>query len=131
LHSAAIRLLRRVRKEDDKAGIPPGQLSALSVLVFGGAMRLTDLAAAEHVKPPTMTKIVAALETAGLVRRTADRTDARATVLEATARGQKLMQEGRRRRIERLAAGVGRLPREQRETLRRASEIVGRLAAEI
>src|SRR5882672_10305011 len=96
LHSAAIHLLRRVRKEDDRTGIGPGRLSALSVLVFGGPMRLTDLARAEHVKPPTMTRIVAALEADRLAQRKSDSADGRSVQIRATARGIRLLSEGRR-----------------------------------
>src|SRR5258705_12327538 len=98
LHSAAIRLLRKVRKEDDRSGITPGRLSALSVLVFGGPMRVTDLARAEHVKPPTMTRIVAALEAARLARRTSDATDGRSARIAATRPRARLVPEGRQRR---------------------------------
>ena len=103
LHSAAIHLLRGVRKEDERTGVGPARLSALSVLVFAGPLRLTELARIEQVKPPTMTKVVAGLEAAGLVSRRPDAEDARAVRLQATARGTKLLQEGRRRRVERLA----------------------------
>src|SRR4030095_3574493 len=106
LHSAAIHLLRGVRKEDERAGIGPARLSALSVLVFAGPMRLTELARLEQVKPPTMTKVITGLEAVGLVSRHVDPADARAVRLEATARGTKLLQEGRRRRVNRLAAGL-------------------------
>ena len=58
LHSAAIRLLRMVRTEDAQAGIGPAQLSALSVLVFGGAKTVTELAKLEQVRTPTMSRIV-------------------------------------------------------------------------
>ena len=58
LHSAAIHLLRRVRKQDTVLAEAPARLSALSVLVFAGPMTLGQLAAAEQVKPPTMTRIV-------------------------------------------------------------------------
>src|SRR5262245_12153639 len=109
LHSAAIHLLRGVRKEDERSGVGPARLSALSVLVFAGPLRLTELARIEQVKPPTMTKVVAGLEAAGLVRRRDDAEDARAVRLEATARGTKLLQEGRRRRVVRLASALGRL----------------------
>ena len=71
LNSAMIHLLRRAAREDPAAGIGRAQLSALSVLVFGGATTLGKLAEAEHVRPPTMTRIVAALEEAGLVRKEA------------------------------------------------------------
>src|SRR5438552_17945984 len=102
LHSAAVHMLRRVREEDERTGVGPARLSALSVLVFGGPMRLTDLARIEQVKPPTMTRIVAGLEVQGLVRRRAVAEDARAVRLEATPNGTKVMHEGRRRRVERL-----------------------------
>ncbi len=64
VHSAAIHLLRGVRKEDERTGVGPARLSALSVLVFAGPMRLTELARIEQVKPPTMTKVIAGLEAA-------------------------------------------------------------------
>jgi DNA-binding MarR family transcriptional regulator len=129
LHSAAIHLLRGVRKEDERTGVGPARLSALSVLVFGGGMRLTDLARVEQVKPPTMTKVVAGLEAAGLVRRRVDARDARAVRLEATARGEKLLQEGRRRRVERLAAALQALDDEELEVLGRAAGLVERVSA--
>src|SRR5688500_3850241 len=84
LHSAAMHLLRRMRKEDERAGGGPARLSVVSVLVFGGPMRLSDLARIEQVKPPTMTKLIAALEADGLVKRRADGTDARAYRVQAT-----------------------------------------------
>jgi DNA-binding MarR family transcriptional regulator len=109
LHSAAIRLLRRLRVRDRESGIGPAQLSALSVLVFGGARSLGDLADAEQVRPPTMSRIVAGLERAGLVRRHATE-DARRVRLEATAKGTKILQEGRKRRVESLSLAVSALP---------------------
>src|SRR4029450_5402928 len=84
MHSAAIHLLRGVRKEDERAGVGPARLSALSVLVFAGPMRLTDVARIEQVKPPTMTKVISGLEAGGLVRRRPDAGDARAVRLEGT-----------------------------------------------
>src|SRR5712671_3982238 len=103
LHSAAIHLLRGVRKEDERTGVGPARLSALSVLVFAGPMRLTKLARIEQVKPPTMTKVGAGVEAGGLVRRRSDPEDARAVRLEPTRRGTRLLEGGRRRRVERLA----------------------------
>jgi DNA-binding MarR family transcriptional regulator len=101
LHSAAIHLLRKVRARDRNAGIGPAQLSALSVLVFGGPRSLKELAEAEQVRPPTMSRIVVGLEEAQLVRRkTTD--DKRRMLLTATARGAKILHEGRRRRVEML-----------------------------
>jgi len=105
LHSAAIHLLRRVRVSDQAAGIGPAQLSALSVLVFGGARSLGELAQAEQVKPPTMSRIVVGLEREGLLRRKKT-DDKRRMLLEATAKGHMVLQQGRKRRVESLAAAV-------------------------
>jgi DNA-binding MarR family transcriptional regulator len=127
LHSAAIHLLRGIRKEDAKSGVGPARLSALSVLVFAGPMRLTELAALEQVRPPTMTKVVAGLEGAGLVRRQVDATDARAVRIEATARGTKLLQEGRRRRVQRLSRALQTLDVADVDTLARAAAIIERI----
>jgi DNA-binding MarR family transcriptional regulator len=105
LHSAAIHLLRRLRVRDLASGIGPAQLSALSVLVFGGPRSLGELAEAEQVRPPTMSRIIAGLEREGLVRRHAT-DDKRRVRLEATAKGSKILQEGRKRRVESLAGAV-------------------------
>jgi DNA-binding MarR family transcriptional regulator len=128
LHSAAIHLLRRIRKEDERTGVTPGRLSALSVLVFGGPMRLTDLARAEQVRPPTMTRIVAGLEAAGLVHRHAVEEDARAVRIEATPRGTRVMQDGRRRRVRRLAGALRRLTPDEIALLARAAPLMERVA---
>src|SRR5207244_10562631 len=111
LHSAAIHLLRRVRVRDRESGIGPAQLSALSVLVFGGPRSLGELADAEQVRPPTMSRIVAGLERAGLIRRL-ETQDKRRVLLEATARGTLILQEGRERRVRSLA----RAPQSVRES---------------
>ncbi|HXD19947.1 MAG TPA: MarR family transcriptional regulator [Vicinamibacterales bacterium] len=131
IHSAAIHLLRRIRREDDRTGITPGRLSALSVLVFGGPMRLTDLARAEHVKPPTMTRIVAALEAGRLARRTSHETDGRSMRIEATRRGVRLMQEGRRRRVVRLGDALKGLSERELALLARAASILETVAKTI
>jgi DNA-binding MarR family transcriptional regulator len=120
-----------VREEDERTGVGPARLSALSVLVFAGPMRLTDLAHIEQVKPPTMTKIIAGLEAAGLVRRRTDVEDARAVRLEATARGTRLLQDGRRRRVERLASALQPLALDELEVLARAAGLVERISATI
>src|SRR3954471_103707 len=94
LHSAAIHLLRRLRREDDASGLPAPQLSALSVIVFGGPITLGALAAAEQVRPPTITRVVAALEDAALVVREVDEADRRIVRVSATPKGSRLLQEG-------------------------------------
>jgi DNA-binding MarR family transcriptional regulator len=123
LHSAAIHLLRRLRVRDRESGIGPAQLSALSVLVFGGPRSLGELADAEQVRPPTMSRIVAGLERTGLVCRHATE-DGRRVRLEATPKGVSLMWEGRRRRVESLANAVGGLPEKEKQQLAEALRLL-------
>ncbi len=116
LHSAAIHLLRRLRVRDRESGVGPAQLSALSVLVFGGPRSLGELANAEQVRPPTMSRIVAGLEREGLVRRHATE-DGRRVRLEASAKGTKILQEGRKRRVQSLAQALSVFSSEDRKKL--------------
>lgn len=123
LHSAAIHLLRRLRVSDRASGVGPAQLSALSVLVFAGPRSLGELAEAEQVRPPTMSRIVAALERAGLVRRQPTE-DQRRLRLQATAKGTKVMQEGRKRRVQSLARAVRSLSKAERQNLSEFAELL-------
>jgi DNA-binding MarR family transcriptional regulator len=120
-------LLRQLRKEDDASGLSAPRLSALSVVVFGGPLSLGDLARAEQVRPPTMTRIVTGLEKDGLVTRAGDLRDRRLTLISATARGQKILAAGRARRVEKLSAAVARLDRPDIAQLRRGSEVLQRV----
>jgi DNA-binding MarR family transcriptional regulator len=130
LHSAAIHALRHVRREDPASGLSAARLSALSVLVFGGAKTLGELAAAEQVRPATMSRIVQALEQQGHVRRERDPLDGRVARLRATAKGERVMHLGRRRRVERLAALLDQLEPEEVERVREAAELVERALAQ-
>jgi len=103
IHSAAIHLLRRIREVDAEAmGITPARASALSVLVFGGARSLRELASAERVTSATMSKLVAAMEAERLVRRHPNVNDARSVRIEATAKGRRILERGRARRLDLL-----------------------------
>ena len=127
LHSAAIHLLRRLRKQDDASGLSAPRLSALSVVVFGGPLTLSALAAAEQVRPPTITRIVAGLEAAGLLTREPDPADGRAVLVRATPAGVRLLAEGRARRLSALSREMKDLPPEDLATLARAVDILERL----
>jgi DNA-binding MarR family transcriptional regulator len=127
LHSAAIHLLRRVRKQDVATGEGPARLSALSVLVFGGPKTLGELAAAEQVKPPTMSRIVAGLARSRLIHIEHDPQDARRMIIHATAKGTKLLQKGRELRITFLAEHLDRLTPAEVARLGEAVEILHRL----
>jgi len=127
LHSAAIHLLRRVRTQDVATGEGPARLSALSVLVFGGPKTLGELAAAEQVKPPTMTRIAAGLARSRLVEITADPDDARRMRIRATAKGTRLLQKARDRRIADLASQLDKLPPAELAALGDAVEILRKM----
>jgi DNA-binding MarR family transcriptional regulator len=126
LHSAAIHLLRHARKRDVVAGQGPARLSALSVLVFGGPMAIGQLAAAEQVKAPTMSRIVAGLKRSGLAKIEADAKDARRIRVTATAKGKRLLQQARVRRIRLLAETLSGLREAELDTLLRAAELMER-----
>ena len=98
LHSAAIHLLRRARRTDPLTGVSPAQLSALSVLM-SGPKTLGDLAAAEQVRPPTMSRLVSEMERAGVARKVTDRDDARVIRVHATPKGLRALSRGRSMRI--------------------------------
>ena len=129
LHSSAIHLLRQLRKEDDASGLSAPRLSALSVVVFGGPLTLGDLARAEQVKPPTMSRIVTGLEKDGLVQRKGDARDKRLTHVAATPKGNRVLAAGRARRIATLARAVGRLNRRELAELRRGVQLVADVVA--
>jgi DNA-binding MarR family transcriptional regulator len=124
LHSAAIHLLRSAAQPDVLSGQGPARLSALSVLVFAGPKTLGELAAAERVKPPTMSRIVAGLKRAGLARIQKDGKDARRIRISVTAKGERLLQEARRRRIRALAETLAGLRSGELDILDRAAKII-------
>ena len=105
LHSLAIHLLRRVAVADQASGVTGPRLSVLSVLVLGGGPRtLGALAAAERVRPPTMTRLIQAMEAEGLVARAPSPDDARATLVRATAAGERILRVARAARLAALRA---------------------------
>jgi DNA-binding MarR family transcriptional regulator len=128
LHSAAIHLLRRLRREDEASGLSAPRLSALSVVVFAGPLTLGALAEAEQVRRPTMSRLVATLERAGLVAREPNPADKRAPLLRATPKGVRLLEEGRARRTTVLARELAALPAGDLDTLERAAEILERVS---
>src|ERR1700747_606197 len=130
LHSAALHLMRYVRAQDTALGEPPGQLSALSVVVFGGKQSLSDLAQAEQVKPPTMSRTVDALVRGALVKREVDKNARRSVVITATDKGEKIMHEGRSRREKRLLELLAGLTKDKIELLDQASDILSKSLAE-
>lgn len=117
LHSFAIHLLRTLRRLDEKAGLTAPRLSALSVIVFQGPISLTALARAEQVQVPTISRLVRSLESDGLVERRRDARDARSVHLTASAKGKRLLRQGRERRVTVLAGALRSLPLSDRRTV--------------
>ncbi len=124
LHSAALHLMRYVRTQDTALGVGPSQLSALSVVVFGGPRSLNELAKAEQVRPPTMSRIVDALVKGGLVKREVNKSDRRAITITPTGKGTRLMHEGKSRREKQLITLLKNLEPSDLEHVDRASEIL-------
>lgn len=131
LHSACLHLLRRLRVRDRESGIGPAQLSALSVLVFAGPKSLAELAEIEQVKPPTMSRIIAGLQRSKLVRSEPSEEDARRLRIVATAKGERIMQEGRRRRVELLAARIEGLSAADVQRLGEIAEVMERISRKV
>ena len=125
LNSVSIHLVRRARTADSALGVPPGQLSALSVLVFGGERTIAQLAEAEQVTSPTMTRIVDGLAQSALAERRPHPQDGRATLVRATTKGRRIMERGRQRRIDLITGLLEPLSEEDMRALGRA---VGALA---
>ena len=129
LHSAAIHLLRRVRSTDVQTGVTPAQLSALSVLM-SGPKTLGQLAAAEQVRPPTVTRLARELERLGLVRRESDKDDARVARLRSSAKGSAILRRGRQLRIGELERRLRALSGAELRTLDDAAAIIERVVGE-
>lgn len=128
VHSAAIHLLRRLRRQDEAIGLSAARMSALSVVVFGGPVTIGRLAEAEQVSGPTITRLLAGMERDGLLKRARDVDDRRVIWIKATPRGTRLLQEGRRRRVEALAAELAALDPADLTLLARAAELIERVA---
>ena len=127
LHAAAVRLLRLLRRQDEATGLTGPRLSALSVLVFGGPMSLAELAAAEQVKAPTMSRLVEALVREGLATRDPDPANRRMVRIAATAQGARLLEAGRRRRVQALTDRLTRLADSEQRALARGVELLERV----
>jgi DNA-binding MarR family transcriptional regulator len=101
--------LRRARAVDRESGLSPQRLSLLSVLTYVGPRTVSQLADAEQVSRPAISTLLTALERKGLARRERSSADARQVLVHATAKGKRLVEAGRKRRVERIASQLGSL----------------------
>ena len=127
LHSIAIHLLRRARTVDRETGLSAERLSLLSVLAFAGPKTAGELARAEMVSRPAITRIVKSLEELGLVKREIDKEDRRHVLVRSTGKGRRIMEAGRRRRVARIAAELSSLDAAELALVDEATEVLGTL----
>ncbi|SFU06180.1 DNA-binding transcriptional regulator, MarR family [Geodermatophilus amargosae] len=128
LRLAVMRFSRRLRNQRVDTSVTLTHLAALSTLQRHGPMSPGELAAHERVQPPSMTRVVVALDGMGLVTRTPHPTDGRQVVLELTPAAETLLTEEARAREAWLSNQLHRLTPEQRATLREAAVIMEELA---
>jgi DNA-binding MarR family transcriptional regulator len=123
----AVMRLARVLRQKAQDPITPSQLSALVSVERDGPVTLGELAALESVQPPTMTRIVAALEEQELVRREADLGDRRVSRLHITTAGRRLLEKNRSRKTAYLASRMRGLGAEDLDVLARAAALLERM----
>jgi DNA-binding MarR family transcriptional regulator len=127
LHSASIRLLRRLSVADRSAGTSSARLSALSVLIHAGPQTASSLAVAERLRLPTISRLLKGMEADGLVRRKADASDGRVAWFEASAKGRRLLEHARNKRLAMLAEMLEKASVDERRQLLEAVAVLERL----
>jgi DNA-binding MarR family transcriptional regulator len=130
LASLSTVLQRHLARADAGEGLTRARLSALALLVLGGPRTLGDLAAAEQVRPPTMTRLIHVMEADGLVAREPHPSDGRSIIIRATAKGERQLEIGRARQIAPLAEAISELDRAERAQLENATDLLGRVLRE-
>ncbi|MCF6744142.1 MarR family transcriptional regulator [Blastococcus sp. KM273128] len=128
LRLAVMRFSRRLRNQRVDTSVTLTHLAALSTLKRHGPMSPGELAAHERVQPPSMTRVVVALENAGLVTRTPHPTDGRQVIIELTPAAEEMLSAEAQAREAWLASRLQELTAEERAVLREAAEIMDKLA---
>jgi DNA-binding MarR family transcriptional regulator len=131
LNSAAIHLLRGLRAADRASGVSAARLSALSVLVFGGPRTLGELARAEDVTSPTMTRIVDGLVELGLAARDPHPDSARQVLVSPTPDGEHLMHDAAQLRVDVIVSALRQLPTEDRRVIASAAPLLRELSSRV
>jgi DNA-binding MarR family transcriptional regulator len=125
----AITRLHRKLRQHAAGGLTQSQASALTSVGQLGSPTLGELAARESVRPPSMTRIVGALEEMGYVTRLSDPEDRRVARVALTVKGDAVLRRNRSRKTAYLAAQLHRLPAEDRRALADLTVLLERLAA--
>lgn len=124
IHSAAIHLLRALKSRERIKGISHAQLSALSVLYFSGASTISQLAGAEGVKLPTMSRLVKDMLAARLVKRQQHHADARSSIVSMTVTGKLHFEEARTARLMSITTAIEKLSKADLNTLAKAASLL-------
>ncbi|RKT71013.1 DNA-binding MarR family transcriptional regulator [Saccharothrix variisporea] len=130
LRLAVVRLTRRLRAQRVNSAISLTQVSALSTLHKCGPLTPGELAAKEGVQPPSMTRVIAALEEFGFATRRPHPTDGRQAIVELTEAGLAYIDEEVSAREAWLDKRLAELTPEERAVLSRAAEIIDRMAGQ-
>ncbi len=129
LRLSVMRLARRLRQQRTDSSLSLTQLAALSTLERHGPLTPGELAGHERVSAPSMTRVVASLETVDLITRTGHPTDRRQVLLAPSQAGLDLLRADRRRRDAWLAQRLRSLEPADHEVLRRAADVLDRLGS--
>ena len=130
LRLGVMRLARRLRQETP-GQVTPSMQSALSMLDRRGPLTLGELASLERVAPPSMTRIAARLEEAGLVVRSADAGDRRVARVAVSPEGRRLLKDIRGRRDAYLATRLRSFTQDERALLDQALPLLERLTGDV
>lgn len=128
LRIAVMRLARRLRAERSSDALTPSQMAVLATLMRAGPASTGELAAAERIRPPSMTRILNSLRKAGLVTRTAHPEDRRLVQYEVTPAARRMVQRDRQRRDQWLTARMEELSPQDRRALEAAIPVLTKLA---
>jgi DNA-binding MarR family transcriptional regulator len=124
---SVMRLSRRLRYERPDVGLGLTQIATLATIERHGPVTPREVAQHERVQPPSMSRVLAALEARALITRTAHPSDGRQQLVAITREGRELLREDRRRREAWLTRRLAELTPEERETLRAATTIIDRI----
>jgi len=129
LRVVVARTARRLRQEAG-TDLSPSQTAALATIERHGPLTPSELAARERIQRPTATRVIARLEEAGLVERTADPADGRSSLVSLSAEGRALLKKLRANKDAYLARRLEALDPEELAALERAADILERVLAE-
>jgi DNA-binding MarR family transcriptional regulator len=129
LRPVLTRLARRMRQEAS-GDLSPTQGAALATIDYYGPLTPSELAARERIQRPTATRVLARLEEAGLIERTADPADRRSSLVASTATGRDTLSAVRQRKDAFLAQRLDHLSPVELATLDRAAAILERVLDE-